>query len=625
MLGGEGGQPTEPLGHEVAESKTGGAEQIDDGTKLLTRRLRAALLASLGAVALFALADLRLSLHQIGKVYAIKIVAVVVLAAALWSLRGLRSRSGVIAVALLTALWLFALSSASAIFAREPNTTPLLVITVAFATATLLPWGVSAQLLLVAVAATATVVTVHQVTGTLTSFISYPNVGVAIGLGGSVFVAYQLERARTLLALRFRQRERAEAEVRSLNAELETRVAQRTAELQSLNAELQHEVAARRCTEAELRRSEAAVSALVENTDAGIWSIDRSNNITAFNSVVARRYRQMFGRALAPGEEPPVPPNEPWRELYDRAFRGEHFTVEQEAELDGEQRFFLTSFAPIIAEGTVTGVTVFSADITTRKRAEEAARQHQAALTHVLRLGTMGEMAAGLAHEINQPLGAIANYAQGCSRRLRAGGDPAELLRAVDQIAAEAIRAGEIIRRLRGLIRKEEPCRDWTDLHQIAANALSLLEAETRHHGIVAGVAGEHPRVYADPIQIEQVLLNLLRNGVEAMADRANGRRELAVRFSATGETIEVAVSDTGHGLPAAAQRVFDPFFSTKPGGLGMGLSISRTIIEAHGGRLWATANPDGGTTFRFTLPTAGLPAEEDGEPRMANQNRSLS
>jgi PAS domain S-box-containing protein len=594
-----------------------GAEAIDEATSLLTRRLRIALVGSVGPILLFALADLRLVGSALGWVYAVKLLAVGVLAAALWVLRVPRRRATVVLVALMSASLLFALSTASALLGAEPNTAPLLTITVALATATLLPWGGGAQVLLVSVAAGAMLVTVYQITGSLGVLISYPNVGVAIGLGVSIFIAYELERSRALLAYRRREQQRAEAEVRTLNAELEARVAQRTAELERLNTELQREVASHRLTEAELRRSEAVWSALVENTDAGIWSVDRTYRLMAFNSVVSRRFHQMSGRPFDPGQVPQTP-SPRWRALYDRALAGEHFRVEQEAELDGEARLFLTSFAPIVSGGAVTGVTVFSADITERKRAEDAARQRQAELTHVLRLGTMGEMAAGLAHEINQPLGAIANFAQGCSRRLRAGnGDPADLLHVIDQIAVEAIRAAEIIRRLRSLIRKEEPRREWIDLYEIAADALRLLSAETRQSGVTSSVEGAPgQRAYADPIQIEQVLLNLLRNGVEAMEGRINGRRELSVRFVTAGDTVEVAVSDTGRGLPTAAAHVFDPFFSTKPGGLGMGLSISRSIIEAHGGLLWATANPEGGTTFRFTLPIDRVELAANGAER---------
>ena len=265
-----------------------------------------------------------------------------------------------------------------------------------------------------------------------------------------------------------------------------------------------------------------------------------------------------------------------------------------------------TSFNPIVATGWSPAWRL-SAEVTERKRAEEQARQHQAELTHVLRLSTMGEMAAGLAHEINQPLAAIVNYAQGSSRRLRNNANEVSaVLPVIDDIAAEALRAGEIIRRLRSLVRKETPKQDWIDLPEVAEEILRLVQPDTMQHGIAVQLEAEPqlPCVHGDRIQIEQVILNLLRNAIDAMAE-VEGERILQVRIVRVGDTaVELAVRDSGHGMaPRVAERVFDPFFSTKPGGLGMGLSISRTIIEVHQGRLWVAPNPDAGVTFRLTLP----------------------
>jgi C4-dicarboxylate-specific signal transduction histidine kinase len=248
-----------------------------------------------------------------------------------------------------------------------------------------------------------------------------------------------------------------------------------------------------------------------------------------------------------------------------------------------------------------------------RKHAEEQVRQHQAHLAHVLRLNTMGEMAAGLAHEINQPLGAIANYAQGCTRRLRGGSvDGAELLPIVEEIAHEALRAGEIIRRLRDLVRKEGPKKAAVDLNALVRESTRIIGPEAVQSGIRVELtlAPDLPPVTCDSIQIEQVLLNLLLNGVEAVQTSGNGERSLTITTAAAGATgIEVAIRDSGGGVPDPPADVFKPFFSTKPNGLGMGLSISRSIIEAHGGRLWATRNADHGSTFRFTLPLERAPA----------------
>jgi PAS domain S-box-containing protein len=369
------------------------------------------------------------------------------------------------------------------------------------------------------------------------------------------------------------------------------------------------DITALKQTEAGLRRSEAVLSALIENTTDAIWSVDRNGLITFMNAVARRRFRERFGAEPDRrnyGRQMDRTLRAPVFTLFRRAFRGEHVQIESPVPGPDGERHFLLSIHPIVENGVITGATAFSKDVTERKRAEAQARQHQADLAHVLRLNTMGEMAAGLAHEINQPLGAIANYAQGCTRRLRNQSiDPAGLAPIIDEIAREALRAGEIIRRLRDLIRKEGPQQAPVDLNALIRESTHIIEPEAQQSGIrlELALASDLPPVTCDSIQIEQVLLNLLLNGVEAVqATSGNGERSLVVTSAtAGGAGIEVAIRDSGGGVPEA--DVFQPFFSTKPNGLGMGLSISRSIIEAHGGRLWAARNPDHGSTFRFTLP----------------------
>jgi len=248
-------------------------------------------------------------------------------------------------------------------------------------------------------------------------------------------------------------------------------------------------------------------------------------------------------------------------------------------------------------------------DISERKHAEDAARRHQAELAHLLRVATINELAAGLAHEINQPLAAIVSYARGCSRRMRSGsGETAELVRAVDEIAEQAMRADEIVRRLHRFVRKEAPRPEPLAVNDVVRHAVRLVDGEAaeRGVGIQLDLASALPATRADAIQIEQVILNLVRNAFEAMAAVPSDRRSLSITTSATAEgNIEVAVRDAGEGIrPESLGEVFTPFFTTKSHGLGMGLAISRSIVEAHGGRIWATATPGGGTTFRFTLRT---------------------
>jgi C4-dicarboxylate-specific signal transduction histidine kinase len=241
------------------------------------------------------------------------------------------------------------------------------------------------------------------------------------------------------------------------------------------------------------------------------------------------------------------------------------------------------------------------------ERAHESNRQHQAELAHVLRLHTMGEMAATLAHEINQPLCAITNYAQGGAQRLRGGEqDTAALKEAFERIAREGLRAAQILRSIRKLVQRETAVSSGVDVNALAAEALQVLEPQARRHGVVVRLERDDrlPKVLADGTQIEQVMLNLMLNGVEAAALAKGARREVVVATSALGDVIEVAVSDTGTGLaPAVRDRLFTPFLTTKARGLGLGLAISRSIVESHGGRLWASPRPGAGMTFRFSIP----------------------
>lgn len=245
--------------------------------------------------------------------------------------------------------------------------------------------------------------------------------------------------------------------------------------------------------------------------------------------------------------------------------------------------------------------------IAERKHAEHEARVLQTELAHVHRLSTMGEMATGLAHELNQPLAAITSYAQGCVQRLRSRkAKPEEMLDTMDKIAAEARRAGGIIRRVRGFVRKESPRWALVDANAAIRETADLLGAEAHRRGVTIklDLADSLPMVMADTIQIQQTVLNLMRNGIEAM-DENGSVPHLTIRTSKNGsDAILVTVEDNGHGIPVETlEHIFDPFFTTKENGLGLGLPICSSIIEAHGGRLWATCDAENGTIFTFTLP----------------------
>ncbi len=248
-------------------------------------------------------------------------------------------------------------------------------------------------------------------------------------------------------------------------------------------------------------------------------------------------------------------------------------------------------------------------DISDRRRSEERMRLRLNELAHASRLLELGEMTSGIAHEINQPLTAIVSFAEAGLRMLEPGaGEPALVREALGQIIAQGQRAAEIIQRLRQFTRKGAIERRPLDLNQTLRDVLALLGHELRRGEVQVGLelAEPLPPVAADRIQIEQVLVNLVRNASEAVAARPLGERRVGLATAARGETVEVAVSDSGKGLPeGAAGRLFQPFFTTKADGLGVGLAISRSIIESHGGRLWAEPAGGGGACFRFTLPLA--------------------
>jgi two-component system sensor kinase FixL len=256
-------------------------------------------------------------------------------------------------------------------------------------------------------------------------------------------------------------------------------------------------------------------------------------------------------------------------------------------------------------------------DITDRRRAEDEARVLQERLTHFSRLSTMGEMAAGLAHEINQPLSAIATYARASQRLIRQPEpDYEEVFAALEQINAQALRAGEVIRRLRNFVKNREVKREPVNCARLLEDLRTLAETDARLHNIRLRLDLQEPlpTVYADPIQLQQVILNLVRNAIDAMSEAPEARREvvLTTRVATDGE-VEVTVADRGTGLaPEATEHLFNPFFTTKVSGTGLGLAISRSIVRAHGGRLWHTPNGDCGVRFHFTLPVS--PAATMGE-----------
>jgi C4-dicarboxylate-specific signal transduction histidine kinase len=265
-------------------------------------------------------------------------------------------------------------------------------------------------------------------------------------------------------------------------------------------------------------------------------------------------------------------------------------------------------------------------DLTERKRAEEALREVQAELERANRVTTIGQLTATVAHEVNQPIAAAVTNAQAALRWLGAQRpDLEEVRQALDRIVRDGNRAGDVIGRIRAMIKKAPPRKDRFDLNQAILDVIVLTRSEVLRHGVSlqTQVAAGLPAVDGDRIQLQQVILNLILNAVEAKGGIDEETRELRIstETDASGGVL-VAVRDTGAGLDArTANRLFETFYTTKPEGLGMGLAICRSIIEAHGGRLWASANEPRGTVFQFTLPAErdeAVPAEHVGQVSVA-------
>jgi C4-dicarboxylate-specific signal transduction histidine kinase len=246
-------------------------------------------------------------------------------------------------------------------------------------------------------------------------------------------------------------------------------------------------------------------------------------------------------------------------------------------------------------------------DVTERRRAEE----ERQALAHANRITTMGQLTASIAHEVNQPIAAVVTNAQAALRWLNMQPPNAEEVRqALDRIVSNGRRAGGVIGRIRALVAKAPPLNDRLDVNEVTREVIALTRSELRSSGtsLQTQLADRLPLVQGDRIQLQQVMLNLILNAVEAMSGSSETARDLLIRTEQDGSGgVLVAVEDSGPGLqPESLDRLFDAFYTTKPSGMGMGLSICRSIIEAHGGRVWATTNVPRGTVLQFTLPQQG-------------------
>ena len=407
------------------------------------------------------------------------------------------------------------------------------------------------------------------------------------------------------------QRRKAEEKLKEARDELEARVEERTADLQRASEGLQAEVAERKRGEEVLREK----ANLLDLTHDTVFVRDNNDVITFWNHGAEKLYGWTKDEAVgqvshhlmqtiftAPLEEITAELNSTGR------WEGELIHTRR----DGTQVVATSRWAlQLNDQGKPIAILETNNDITERKRAEEALRQAQAELAHVTRVTTLGEMTASIAHEINQPLAAVVNNASACLRWL-AGQAPnlEEARQSAALIIADGHRAGEIIGRIRALAKKSPSRKDWLDINEtiLEVTALARSEVQGNRVSLQTQLGDDVPLILGDRIQLQQVILNLIINAIEAMSGVNEGPRELLVG-SGKDESrgVLVTVRDSGPGLdPESLDHLFTAFFTTKPQGMGMGLAISRSIIEAHGGRLWATLNAPRGAVFQFTLPYDG-------------------
>ncbi len=383
--------------------------------------------------------------------------------------------------------------------------------------------------------------------------------------------------------------------------------------------------AARATADASAR--EAHLRSILDTVPDAMIVIDEAGAMQSFSTAAERLFGYSASEALGRNVKMLMP--NPYRQSHD-GYLGRYLTT-GERRIIGVGRVVVgerkdgSTFPMELAVGEMKSgaqrfFTGFIRDLSERQQTEARLQELQSELVHISRLTAMGEMASALAHELNQPLSAIANYLKG-SQRLIADHSDAQSMRvkeALDKATSQALRAGEIIRRLRDFVARGDSEMQEENLTKLVEEASALALVGAKQHGVRVrfDLDLNADRVYADKIQVQQVFLNLMRNAIEAMTDAGSPRRELIIKSKRVSDNmVKVDVIDTGPGIaPEVAAQLFQPFVTTKSQGMGVGLSISRTIIEAHGGELTVGPNAGGGSVFRLTLRAAATESSENAD-----------
>jgi len=387
--------------------------------------------------------------------------------------------------------------------------------------------------------------------------------------------------------------------------QLELRVAERTVELTRSNESLKREIAER-------NQAQYLTGQVFECSPDAILIIGTDYRYKRVNPVHERNWGRPAGSMVGMHVADLVGVEffeKRVRPFLDRCFAGEIVRFEDWFENALGRRYSAVSYSPLRSDSQrVEAALVIGRDLTEHTLASEALRHAQSDLAHVSRMTTMGELTASLAHEVNQPIAAAVTYASTCVRWLtRDDPDLGEARQAASEVVRNAKRASDIINRIRSISKKDESKRQLIDVNEVIREIVTLLHNEARRYSISirTDLNANLPNVMADSVQVQQVMMNLIMNGIDAMKD-VDRAREVTIRSqSGADHQLVISVSDAGVGLPSQQrEQIFNAFFTTKSHGVGMGLRISRSIVESHGGRLWATDNSPQGATFYFTLPT---------------------